>query len=490
MEGSDGDCPACRESGEGSDDREVRPPTRLSRRAVLGIGGAAGAAAVVVPQLGSFGSARALADDQVAPAPRIARVPDWPVPPVVTRAQWGADESIREGGQIYDDAVEKIVVHHTVTPNHPADPSSTVRGVYRYHVSGEYIDIAYNWVIDEQGRIYEGRWARDYPEGAAHTGELFSEQVRGGHAYMHNTRTIGIAMLGTWTTLAPPAPAVNALENLIAWKCARWGIDPRGSSSYLRSDGVAEVLPNIIGHRDVRATTCPGDPLLALLPDLRERVAQRMQGGNAGYWIASSAGGVVSFGDLPDRGDLVRLGVRGEVVGIAAHGSGRGYWLLGDDGGIFAFGRATFFGSTGGMRLYRPMVGMAATPSGKGYWLVASDGGIFSFGDARFFGSTGGMRLDRPMVGMAATPSGKGYWLVASDGGIFNFGDAAFHGSAQSHRLSAPAVSVMATSTGGGYAVLSRAGGVYTFGDAPYFGGSAGRLRDAVGFAGRLSAGE
>ncbi|MCZ7531658.1 MAG: peptidoglycan recognition protein family protein [Acidimicrobiia bacterium] len=525
MNGSDGDCSACRGSGAGPGETDVRTGARLSRRAALRLGGAAGVAAAVSSRLSPLG---ALARGRASRETRIEPVPDWPAPPIVTRAQWGADESIREAGQIYDPVVEKIVVHHTVTPNHPTDPAATVRSVYNYHVSGEYIDVAYNWLIDEQGRIYEGRWARDYPGGVTHTGERRSRQVRGGHAYLHNSRTIGIAMLGTWTTTLPPQPAIDALETLIAWKCARWGIDPRGSSSYLRSDGVVEYLPNIIGHRDVRATTCPGDPILGMLPGLRDTVAAGMKRGRNGYWIVSSAGGVIPFGDLADRGDLVRLGVRGSIVGMAAHPGGRGYWLLGSDGGIFAFGAARFFGSTGGMRLDRPVVGMAATPSGKGYWLVASDGGIFSFGDARFFGSTGGMRLDRPVVGMAATPSGKGYWLVASDGGIFSFGDARFfgstggmrldrpvvgmaatpsgkgywlvasdggiftfgkarfHGSAQTHHPNAPVVDILATTTGDGYAILSGDGGVYTFGDARYLGASAGRLRDAVGIGGLL----
>lgn len=441
MNGSDGDCSACRGSGAGPGETDVRTGARLSRRAALRLGGAAGVAAAVSSRLSPLG---ALARGRASRETRIEPVPDWPAPPIVTRAQWGADESIREAGQIYDPVVEKIVVHHTVTPNHPTDPAATVRSVYNYHVSGEYIDVAYNWLIDEQGRIYEGRWARDYPGGVTHTGERRSRQVRGGHAYLHNSRTIGIAMLGTWTTTLPPQPAIDALETLIAWKCARWGIDPRGSSSYLRSDGVVEYLPNIIGHRDVRATTCPGDPILGMLPGLRDTVAAGMKRGRNGYWIVSSAGGVIPFGDLADRGDLVRLGVRGSIVGMAAHPGGRGYWLLGSDGGIFAFGAA------------------------------------------RFFGSTGGMRLDRPVVGMAATPSGKGYWLVASDGGIFTFGKARFHGSAQTHHPNAPVVDILATTTGDGYAILSGDGGVYTFGDARYLGASAGRLRDAVGIGGLL----
>src|SRR5581483_3210131 len=80
----------------------------------------------------------------------------------------------------------------------------------------------------------------------------------------------------------------------------------------------------------------------------------------------------------------------------------RGYWLATAAGDVFSFGDAPFFGSMGlendrsrpPRTLSQPVVGMQATPSGRGYWLVASDGGIFAFGNARFLGSTGGIRLN------------------------------------------------------------------------------------------------
>ena len=119
---------------------------------------------------------------------------NWPPPTIVTRADWGCDESIREPGQSWDSPVTKIVVHHTVTPNNTPDPAATVRGIYNFHVSGEYIDIAYNWLIDQNGRIYEGRWAQDYPAGQTHTGEDASgRNVHAAHSTNTNTNTIGIA---------------------------------------------------------------------------------------------------------------------------------------------------------------------------------------------------------------------------------------------------------------------------------------------------------
>ncbi len=217
-----------------------------------------------------------------------------------------------------------------------------------------------------------------------------------------------------------------------------------------------------------RATTAP-------VPASRA-VALAATPDGAGYWVASSTGGVYPFGDAHSYGSMSGRALNAPVVGLAATPTGHGYWLVSSDGGIFNFGDAGFFGSTGALRLNAPIVGMAATPSGQGYWLVASDGGIFSYGDARFSGSTGSLRLNQPVVGMAAAPSGQGYWLVASDGGIFSYGDARFSGSTGSLRLNQPVVGMAATPSGQGYWLVASDGGIFSYGDAR-FSGSTGSLR-------------
>jgi hypothetical protein len=411
--------------------------------------------------------------------------PDWPIPGIITRAQWGADESKRKSAPVYDTPVTKLVVHHTVTPN-GSDPTSTIRGIYATHLASAegYIDIAYNWLIDQYGNIYEGRWAADYPPGAAHTGENAQGQnVHGAHSGSANTDTIGVALLGTFNgSVAPTDAAIDGLVRLLSWKCARWGIDPLGADVYLPGQDV-RVFPNICGHRDVTATTCPGDQFFVMLNDVRDRVSLRLRTGTDGSWIVGRAGKVWPLGDMPDLGDPQRDHTRNPIVGLAAVPRSVGFWAVGSDGGIFSYGSARFFGSTGDLRLKAPVVGMAVTPSGNGYWLVASDGGIFTFGDAGFFGSTGDLRLKAPVVGMAVTPSGNGYWLVASDGGIFTFGDAPFFGSTGALRLVAPVVTMNATATGRGYALLAADGGIFTYGDAPFQGSGSGRFSDAIDLA-------
>src|SRR2546427_366321 len=82
------------------------------RRTALQFGAGAGAAAVPAPWVARHsGSSRAV---DLRDARRVfTAVPNWPVPPIVTRAQWGADEGLRKGGLSYDTHVVKIVVHHT-----------------------------------------------------------------------------------------------------------------------------------------------------------------------------------------------------------------------------------------------------------------------------------------------------------------------------------------------------------------------------------------
>ncbi len=454
---------------------------RLTRRAALQLGAGAGVVAVVAPYVAHLPGAERAVDISGA-EPAFAPIHNWPVPPIVTRAQWGANEALRKAGLSFDATVTKIIVHHTGTPNSVTDYAGLCRGILANETSGEYIDIAYNWLIDPKGRIYEGRWAQDYPGGIPHTGERNAQNVRGAHAIYHNSNTIGIALMGTYDTVNPPAAMVEALVTLLAWKCARWGISPTGRGTFLASNGAVENLFNICGHRDTSATDCPGQLVEPMLPAIRARVAARISG--AGYWIATDLGQVMSFGGAPVV-SAAGFRLTSRIAGIAAHPSATGYWLFAGEGSVYAFGSARFHGSMHDRNLAAPIVGMSATPSGNGYWLVASDGGIFSFGDARFFGSTGGLHLNAPVLGMTPTHTGNGYWLYAQDGGVFSFGDAVFHGSTGNIRLNQPVVSMAATPAGDGYWMIARDGGVFSFGRAPFVGSGA-NLRSPSPFVSML----
>ena len=138
-------------------------------------------------------------------------------------------------------------------------------------------------------------------------------------------------------------------------------------------------------------------------------------------------------------------------VAVAATADGCGYWVATAAGGVASFGTAPPLGGLSGP-LDQPVVGMAAVPGGGGYWLGAADGGIFSFGDAAFYGSMGGHPLLRGVVAMEATPSGHGYLMLAADGGVFTFGDASFEGTAPGPVLAGTRVTIDPGHNGGNFA--------------------------------------
>ncbi|MDQ3327860.1 MAG: N-acetylmuramoyl-L-alanine amidase, partial [Chloroflexota bacterium] len=173
-------------------------------------------------------------------------------PAVISRAGWGADEKYRfnsSGKEIWDREylpITKAVLHDTVTRNNDPNPAATVRSIYYYHaVTRGWGDIGYNYLIDEQGRIYEGRYG--------------GQNVVGGHALCYNFGTLGISALGwhgpayggTPDGVRPSEAMVSAFKRLIAWHFDRAGIDPLGRGIFMKRNIEPKAdLPNILAHHD------------------------------------------------------------------------------------------------------------------------------------------------------------------------------------------------------------------------------------------------
>lgn len=185
-------------------------------------------------------------------------------PAVITRAAWGADESLKaQSGSScmtpnYDQTIKAVVVHHTEGSNsYTKDQSaSIVRGIYAYHVTGNgWCDIGYNFLIDRYGQIFEGR-----------NGGI-TKPVHGAHAYDWNTTSMGLSIMGSFMTQTPPPEALDAAVNLAAWRLAAYYRDPKATVTIGRY--TSDVIS---GHRQVSSTDCPGDAFFAYLPTFRDRV--------------------------------------------------------------------------------------------------------------------------------------------------------------------------------------------------------------------------
>ncbi|MFF5101349.1 peptidoglycan recognition protein [Streptomyces sp. NPDC000134] len=217
---------------------------------------------------------RAAEVPESVPAERRAKPYAGPRPGIVTRSGWGADESLRERGFRYTTKVKAAFVHHSATGNNYrcSQAPSVIRGIYRYHVrSLGWRDIGYNFLIDKCGKIYEGR-----------AGGV-KRAVLGAHTLGFNSNSMGVAVLGTYTSKQPTSAAVKAIARLTAWKLGLYGVNPRGKT-YLKSGGGnlyrkgRNVRLNVIsGHRDGFATDCPGKKLYAKLGTARTTAA-RYQG--------------------------------------------------------------------------------------------------------------------------------------------------------------------------------------------------------------------
>jgi hypothetical protein len=187
-------------------------------------------------------------------------------PSILTRAAWGADESIRRGTPSYG-TVDVGYVHHTAGANTytSSEVPGVIRGIYAYHVKSlGWNDIGYNFLVDKWGRIWEGRaGGTDRP-------------VVGAHTLGYNAHSFAMAALGNYESTAVPVAVQNAYTSLFAWKLGQHHVDPSGVTSLTDSDGApTKTFRNVSGHRDFgdsgKSTECPGDRLYALIDDLRPR---------------------------------------------------------------------------------------------------------------------------------------------------------------------------------------------------------------------------
>ncbi len=231
------------------------------------------------------------------------------MPRIVTRRQWGADESLGDTcwSPRYGSTFKAVVVHHTAGSNDysRSEGPAVVRGIYAYHtLSRGWCDIGYNFLIDRFGTVYQGR---------AGGNRL---PVRGAHAGDYNVNTTGVSVMGNFDTTRPTRPTKHALVNIIAW---RLGTAYHGA--YGKVFLYDAKFRRISGHRDVMETACPGRYVYAWLPTLRQRVDNRLGGYESRIERAWRADG-----GAHGRLGPVRVGERGENRGRhTAFGGGRMY---------------------------------------------------------------------------------------------------------------------------------------------------------------------
>jgi len=183
---------------------------------------------------------------------------------IIPRAEWGAvapnlnasaehglydPHTNQDGWRVYDvpltGLLNTVVMHHSALP-----VSDGPREIQAKHMHDKgYADIAYHFVLDPAGLIYEGR-------------SLF---VRGAHTGGHNTGTVCVCLMGNFEDAAPPAAQAASAQVLA------------------QALKVQYALTHLAGHRDFQPdeTVCPGKYLEPLLPGWA--LAAGLQFGIGGY---------------------------------------------------------------------------------------------------------------------------------------------------------------------------------------------------------------
>uniref|UniRef100_A0A8C2UJE4 Peptidoglycan-recognition protein n=1 Tax=Chinchilla lanigera TaxID=34839 RepID=A0A8C2UJE4_CHILA len=155
---------------------------------------------------------------------------------IVPRSDWNALAS--ECTERLSLPVRYVVISHTAgsTCSSPDSCEQQARNVQYYHMRTQgWCDVGYNFLIGEDGHVYEGR---GWNTKGAHSGGNW------------NSRSIGISFMGNYMERVPPKRALRAAQNLLACGVARGAL----KSNY-----------QLKGHRDVQQTLSPGDQLYQII---------------------------------------------------------------------------------------------------------------------------------------------------------------------------------------------------------------------------------
>ncbi len=173
------------------------------------------------------------------------------IPGLISRAAWGASESDGFGNRALP--VKEWWLHHSVTvapdlvPPY-TDDDAAIRLLERIGESRFDGGISYTVPITPSGRAYVGH----------------SFWRRGAHTQGHNTVGAAICFVGNYETTRPTTAQLDAAAQVL---CAA---HRAGLSTAHRLSG---------GHRDTKATTCPGKYAYGAVAQINARAAEHWSNG-------------------------------------------------------------------------------------------------------------------------------------------------------------------------------------------------------------------
>ncbi len=152
--------------------------------------------------------------------------------PLLRRNEWASDSPkvwlMREGGS-YD----RITIHHQGgRPSISRVKNSVISeidAIYGGHCRKHYGDIAYHFIIDYAGCVWEGR----------------SLAYEGAHVSHQNKNNLGVLVLGNFEEQTPSTESLESIDKLVGVLRGRFGVKRH----------------RVYGHRDIGSSLCPGKNL-------------------------------------------------------------------------------------------------------------------------------------------------------------------------------------------------------------------------------------
>ncbi len=183
-------------------------------------------------------------------------------------------------GPLPAEDVKFLLVHHSASRSgHTgADAPGILRSFYDFHTSAEkgWNDIAYNFLIDADGGIWEGRFG-------SLAGPIAGDATGGNQGYSQL-----VCVIGDYNSASPSSASKASLVALLAWLGDRYGVSTaagaevsfvsRGSNRW--PAGTTVTTPTITGHRTMSKTTCPGDNLYAYVAGSLRADVEAARGGS------------------------------------------------------------------------------------------------------------------------------------------------------------------------------------------------------------------
>jgi N-acetylmuramoyl-L-alanine amidase len=182
------------------------------------------------------------------------------MPVINPRSAWALDRPPK--AEPIEEEVRFLIVHHSASNNghRGSEVPGILRGFYDFHTASRgWADIAYNFLIDVDGGIWEGR-------AGSIEGPVAGDATGGNQGF-----TQLVCLIGDFEATRPSPAALASLVELLAWLADRYDISTapdaevtfvsRGSN--LHPAGVEVTSPTITGHRTMSQTSCPGAELNA-----------------------------------------------------------------------------------------------------------------------------------------------------------------------------------------------------------------------------------